>query len=250
MEVTLPLAALIVPILLSAAEAPISVVGHAWAPFISPMGEPFRAGNRADDTLANWFRQADRNHDGMLTQQEMQADADRFFATLDSDHNGEIEPDELAHYEWEVAPDIQVMSKTKRAAGDPIPVARHDDAEPRSEHRKERQQRAAEENAQLGIGAGLQGAARYALLNIPEPVAAADLDFNRGISLVEFRQAASARFSLLDAKHLGHLKLEDLQALRAAAWAATKRTKAKDNGPDARVGNSLPSEHERLAGEQ
>ena len=46
----------------------------------------------------------------------MVADAERFFATLDTDHNGEIEPEELANYEYEIAPDIQVMSKTRRTA--------------------------------------------------------------------------------------------------------------------------------------
>src|SRR3982750_3540122 len=120
----MPLPALIVPILAVAAAAqvspstPIMVTGHAWAPFISPMGEPFRARTRADDTLANWFRQADRNHDGLLTADEMQADAERFFATLDANQDGEIDPDELVHYEWEVAPDIQLMSRTLRAPGD------------------------------------------------------------------------------------------------------------------------------------
>ena len=42
------------------------------APFISPMGEPFRA-RQGDDALADWFAQADRNHDGCLTVDEMQA---------------------------------------------------------------------------------------------------------------------------------------------------------------------------------
>ena len=37
------------------AGAPITVTGHAWAPFISPMGEPFRAHSPTDDTLADWF---------------------------------------------------------------------------------------------------------------------------------------------------------------------------------------------------
>src|SRR5690349_20909823 len=45
-------------------RTPINVVGHAWAPFISPMGEPFRAHTKADNTLAMWFSQADRNGDG------------------------------------------------------------------------------------------------------------------------------------------------------------------------------------------
>lgn len=235
----MPLAALIVPILLSAAEAPINVVGHAWAPFISPMGEPFRARTATDDTLASWFRQADRNRDGTLTPDEMQADADRFFATLDSDRNGEIEPDELAHYEWEIAPDIQVMSKTRRSPGDPVPMARKDNLEQGREHGRDRRRRSAEENAQLAIGGGLQGGARYGLLNIPEPVAAADLDFDRGISPSEFRQAAAARFNLLDVKHLGRLALEELEVVRSAVLAG-RRPKTDDKVPDARVGNPLP----------
>ena len=40
--------------------------------FISPMGEPFRPNGRDDDTLADWFHQADLNHDGKLTPEERQ----------------------------------------------------------------------------------------------------------------------------------------------------------------------------------
>src|SRR5205085_1081238 len=104
--------------------APINITGHAWAPFISPMGEPFRARTAADDTLASWFYQADRNHDGVLTVDEMLADADRFFATLDTDHDGEIDPAELAHYEYEIAPDVQVMSRPRPLPGESLPDAR------------------------------------------------------------------------------------------------------------------------------
>ncbi len=50
----------------------------------------------------------------MLTADEMQADADRFFARLDSNHDGQIDPEELKTYEWEIAPDIQVNSDWKR----------------------------------------------------------------------------------------------------------------------------------------
>jgi len=242
----MPLAALIVPILLGAADAPINVVGHAWAPFISPMGEPFRARSANDDTLATWFRQADRNHDGALTADEMQADADRFFAVLDADHNGEIEPDELAHYEYEVAPDIQVMTQTRRDPRDPAPVARREEARDEAGPGHGRQ-RGREDNAQLGIGGGLQGGARYGLLNIPEPVAAADIDFDRGISLSEFRQAAAARFALLDSGHAGGLTLGDLEARRAAAWAE-RGSKRKADAPDRRVGNPLPAGNLHLAG--
>lgn len=234
------LAAALVPILLAAAEAPINVTGHAWAPFISPMGEPFRAKTRDDDTLADWFRKADLDHDGTLTAAEMEADADRFFKTLDADGSGEIDPDELAHYEYEVAPDIQVMSRTRRSPTDPIPVARHAESlEPERGDGKSRRQRRREDEAQLGIGGALQGGARYSLLNIPEPVAAADTDFNRGISLAEFRQAAIGRFELLDATHQGRLTLEALQ-VRRGAMLAKIRSKPDEKALDARVGNPLP----------
>ena len=223
-------------------STPITVTAHPWAPFISPMGEAFRAHNGSEDTLANWFYQADRNRDGILTSAEMQADADRFFATLDTSHDGQIDPDELAHYEWEVAPEIQVMSKTRRKPGDPAPVVRAESSEddrPRDRQR-DRQKRREEGYASLGIRGELQGAARYSLLNIPEPVAAADTDFNRAITLDEFRQAAVARFQLLDIAGRGSLSLAQLEALRHAPSADRKRKWDKD-ASDPRIGNPLPT---------
>jgi Ca2+-binding EF-hand superfamily protein len=236
----MPLPILILPILAAAApvssSAPINVTGHSWAPFISPMGEPFRAHAVTDDTLADWFSQADRNRDGVLTPDEMQADADRFFATLDTNHDGEIGPDEIAYYEWEVAPDVQVMSKTRRAPGEPAPAAQSD----KPDHpRRWRSGESPEDRAQLGIAGSLQGAARYGLLNIPEPVAAADTDFNRGITLSEFRQAASERFALLDTAHQGKLTLAQLETIRSAVLAGRSR-KGDERAPDARLGNPLP----------
>ena len=64
---------------------------------------------------------------------------------------------------------------------------------------------------------GPQGAARYALLNIPEPVAAADTNFDRAISRNEFRQAAIARFELLDTGHTGRLALANAAGHAAEA---------------------------------
>src|SRR4029079_2302491 len=137
---------------------PIVVKGHAWAPFISPMGEPFRARTIDDDTLARWFAQADRNHDGALTADELVADGDRFFATLDTNHDGQIDPDEVVQYEWEIAPDIQLMSKTRPPPGQAAPKAR-----PKNHSRE-----GFEEEAEFRVisSRGLQGAARYGLLNL------------------------------------------------------------------------------------
>ena len=222
-------------------SAPITVTGHAWAPFISPMGEPFRARTPNDDTLADWFRQADRDHDGVLTAEEMRADAERFFGKLDSNHDGEIDPDELANYEYEIAPDIQVMSSTKRAPGTPAPASRQS-RNPDDEMSRDRQNaRRDQDYARLGIGGALQGAARYGLLNLPEPVAAADTDFNRGVTLDEFRQAAIARFQLLDTTRSGALTLAQLQAMRPAPNEKAQRRTRREDADDTRIGNPLPS---------
>lgn len=231
---------LFLAILAPASEAPITVTGHSWAPFISPMGEPFRARSAADDTLANWFNQADRNHDGVITSSEMIADAERFFATLDTNHDGMIDPDELAHYEWEIAPDIQVTSRTKRAPGQPAAALPDPSADDWIDHRS-RRERTAEDDTTLGIGGALQGAARYGLLNMPEPVAAADTNFDRAISLEEFKEAAMERFQLLDAAHQGKLTLPQLQALRSSILGDGRHAKRKDNSPDRRIGEPLPS---------
>lgn len=229
----MPVAALIVPLLLFAAQAaapPVVIVGHAWAPFISPMGEPFRARTKSDNTLALWFYQADRNRDGLLTPGEMTSDADRFFARLDIDHNGKIEPEELIAYEWEVAPEIQVNSRRRRGPGQ---VATGSAA---------RRPSGRDDDDELGLmGHGPQGAARYALLNIPEPVAGADADFDRAITAGEFRQAALSRFRLLDRGRQGKLTLSELQALVPPPSKASRRVRRAKDEADSRVGLPLPA---------
>jgi hypothetical protein len=85
---------------------------------------------------------------------------------------------------------------------------------------------------------GLQGAARYALLNLPEPVAAADADLNRAVTLPEFKQAALQRFQLLDKQHAGRLTLQVLEAMKPVLTA--KQPKHREDDPDERIGVPLP----------
>ena len=69
----MPFAALIAAFILSstaAEEPPITVRAYPWAPFISPMGEPFRGRATAESPIARWFVQADLNGDGALTADE------------------------------------------------------------------------------------------------------------------------------------------------------------------------------------
>jgi hypothetical protein len=89
---------------------------------------------------------------------------------------------------------------------------------------------------------GPQGAARYALLNIPEPVAAADADFNRAITLAEFKQAALERFQLLDRNHQGKVTLAELEAMLPKLPPAGTKIKHKPDEVDTRVGLPLPPE--------
>jgi Ca2+-binding EF-hand superfamily protein len=231
----------ILPLLAAAAgapaERPINVVGHAWAPFISPMGEPFRPRNATDDTLSRWFNQADRNHDGQLTADEMRADADRFFAVLDADRDGLIGPEELIEYEWELAPDIQLSARLKRHPGEAAPPKAAGDVEQTAENRRYRRG-----DGEPDSLSGLQGAARYGLLNMPEPVAAADADFNRAVTRPEFEAAALYRFQLLDRDHRGAITLNTLEATWSTVLAALHQRKRRTDEADTRVGAPLPPE--------
>jgi Ca2+-binding EF-hand superfamily protein len=198
----------LLPLLLGAAAAgqtpaslPEAQAHRGGRTFISPMGEPFRSSGRDDDTRADWFRQADRNHDGYLTIEEMQQDAERFFAILDVNHDGEIDPDEITRYENEVAPEIQVGTRMGQDELD------RDD--------------------------GHLGAARLGLLDLPEPVVSADTNFNRGVSLPEFRQAASQRFVALDLNHHGRISIAEVEEIRPAPAPSGYKRKRQSERPDA-----------------
>ena len=227
----MPFPALIFPILMAVAaadEPSITVRGYPWAPFISPMGEPFRGGPAGVAPIARWFARADKNQDGVLTVDELQADADRFFARLDDNHDGQIDPDEMRAYEYEVAPEIQVNSEWRRQRGEISKQPVDEDG-----HRRE--------DSHDGYRAyGLQGAARYGLLNMPQPVASADADFNRAVTLSEFRLAAAKRFALLDGQGQGRITLPELET-RLPTRPKGKRSKPpRKDAPDTRIGSGLP----------
>jgi hypothetical protein len=152
--------------------------------FISPMGEPFRRADGPGEPIDRWFAGADGDHDGALSVTEFQADATRFFATLDINHNGEIAPDEISRYETVTAPEIQMGLRMGLVQGG-------------------RQQR-------FRPGEGPFGMGTQALLYIPQPVISADADFNRGVSPAEFRHTAGQRFLLIDRNHDGRISRDEL----------------------------------------
>ena len=162
--------------------------------FLSPSGEPFRAEPNQPYPSALWFDRADSNHDGVLTRDEMIADAGRFFATLDKDHDGRLTPDEVDAYERDVAPETALYSVR---SFDPY-------SQPR---RRSRDRDAMAQSYDYG---GPMGAGRYTWLNIPEPVAAADQDMDRVITRKEFEQAAGIAFDRLDGSGRGKVRLAEL----------------------------------------
>ena len=215
-------------------EPPILVRGLPWAPFISPMGEPFRARSAGDDPFARWFHQADGNRDGLLTVEEMRADAVRFFQTLDGNSDGEIDPEELVSYESDIAPEVQVNTRWKRSQ------EAHAEAKPaRQGDGRERWRR--DESIDGYQVHGLQGAARYGLLNIPQPVAGADADFDRGTTLDEFERAAIQRFRLLDSKQAGHLTFAELESRLPARPTKGGRVERRKDAVDTRIGQPFPA---------
>jgi hypothetical protein len=198
-----------------ASSEPIQIVGNRryyGRPFISPMGEPFRAKVPHDDPEADWFRQADRNHDGYLTPDEMVQDAARFFEILDTNHNGVIDPDEIQYYEEDIAPEVGGEPADLRG---PAPSSGSDSAASSDTSGGDPDYAAGQYATRVSGGGGddrsPSGAGRYALLNIPEPVTGADTDLNGLVTQSEFRRAALRRFQLLDASHSGRLTLSLLE---------------------------------------
>jgi hypothetical protein len=85
--------------------------------FVSPAGEPFRAGPGEPYPVAAWFKAADANGDGKLTRDEFVADAARFFEKLDRNHDGVIDGLELKAYETEVLPELTEERAPAAASG-------------------------------------------------------------------------------------------------------------------------------------
>jgi len=203
--------------LLAKTDKPVPVCSDPIKPvlFISPMGEPFRPKGEGDEPAKRWFDQADANHDGQLTAGELMLDAERFFVTIDKDRNGELLPDEVYAYEQDVAPEIRLYQRRPEPAPGAKPT---EEAKPRTKPRPNRP----------GPIDGVIGAGRYAFLNIPNPVASADDDINRAVSLKEFRAAAAERFRDLDIaqnKALSFAQLPKTPAQIAANAACLERAK-------------------------
>lgn len=227
--------------------------------FVSPFGEPFEGTPGQGTGLDAWFDGADLDHDGKLTPTEFDADGVRWFLVLDTDHDGRIGPGEVAAYEAMINTRLNGMfgGPGSRGPGDGAggpPGGRGGRPGPMG---------GAGLNDQVGgqdmpgggggpgggAGGGPDGGSRLGgsggggrarayqpvrtplamanLLNIPQPVKAADLDVNQFITPEEWQRTSARWFGLLDRDKDGVLTLAELPALR---------TEGPGGGPGGRPG--------------
>ncbi len=192
MRTLFPFLLLIAPMALAAKPAPPQPPTRV-GPFLSPMGEPFRSDRPGADNVGTWFAAADRDGDGALTVAELREDAGRFFDLLDTDRDDELEMVEIARYENEIAPEVQIGLQMRATGVGDWGGGRRRQV--------------------VVYGKGVDGAGRFSFLNIPHPVIAADGDMNRGVSRAEFDQAAEERFRLLDKDRDGRIPRAELPPL-------------------------------------
>jgi hypothetical protein len=202
--------------------------------FISPAGKPYRARPGEPYPVVQWFADADTNHDGKLTRDEMRADADAFFHTLDTNHDGVIDGFEVQAYEQTVAPEILPHIENLRAGEgfDPnVDLADQRNSERQVPTGQRRGGFQMSQPREVKGETGAQGAAVYSLINQPEPVAAADADFDGKVTLPEFEAAADRHFEILDTKQQGYVTLADLPKtpIQDLIEKAAKRRAAEKN---------------------
>ncbi|HZZ32399.1 MAG TPA: hypothetical protein VFE10_10435 [Phenylobacterium sp.] len=222
----------------SAAQGPAHLAGGFTQLFISPCGEPYRGKPGEPYPVALWFKQADLNHDGVITREEFRADHKGFFEALDYDDAGVLDGPKIAFYEKKVLPDVFGNDRISRLeppagalkagvvlAGD---VPGRDGAElirvqagslagqlggPTNQDAETVQGAKgplAGLNAQRKAPRELIGAASYGLLAEVEPIRAADTNLDGLVTKEEFLAAADRRFNLLDKRHDGRLTLDEL----------------------------------------
>jgi hypothetical protein len=217
--------------------------------FVSPAGKPYRGPVTEPYPVAVWFAAADTDHDGRLTRAEFRADAEAFFHELDRNRDGAIDAEEVTIYEKVVAPEIVAAFRPDSGEG-PAPPAESQGGGHgggmgggMGGGRGGGMGGGGMGGGGGGRGGGMggggmgggggdrggggggdsasgdhptraaeqpQGAAWFSFMGEPEPVAAADGDFDGRITLKEFLAAADERWALLDPKARGFLLLAEL----------------------------------------
>jgi hypothetical protein len=190
--------------------------------FIAPMGQPFRAKIGAPYPVVDWFKQADKDGDGKLDHAEFMADADAFFDVLDINHDGALSSYEVALYEHKTAPEILGFNisvgdlrGTRAIPGGQLWLAQYNNPYAPNNGQPTGSQggvltQETPNNPTASTEVLPEGAAPFSLLEVPEPLAAADVDFDGVITKANFLKVADRRFTKLDHNDDGFLVLAKL----------------------------------------
>ncbi len=187
--------------------------------FLSPCGEPFRG----PGGLEAWFKGADTDHDGALSLAEFRADALRFFKVVDANGDGVIDGLENHAYETRIAPEIigsaEREDEAPQGGGDrrgPPGGGPPGGGPPGGGMGGGGPPGGGEGMRKPGGHGGMsrrEGAARFSLINEPQPVRGADANLDWKVTADEWSRAAARRFALLDTAQTGRLSLADLPRL-------------------------------------
>lgn len=178
--------------------------------YISLMGEPFRANESGVDPFDQWFELADLDGDGAISRLEFRQDAEAFFARLDANDDKVIDADEMREYEH-LAP-----GRTRAAAGGAqAKGATNDRVKGPGELEREKGHVpiVADGTAPTVSRVPKEGTGPITVAtNVPQPVAMADLNIDRRVTLDEFAKTASKRFTNYDRDQDSRLTRKELAA--------------------------------------
>lgn len=181
----------------------------AWAKssvYLTLMGEPFRTNEAGEDPFDQWLKLADQDGDGSLSRLEFRSDAEAFFANLDTNGDKVIDADEMAAYE-------QLAPGRTRAAGGIVQEQSSSRPTPKSSAPIEKGQIAIVSSGNVPSATRIHPGARIAVnfSEVPQPVAMADLNLDRRVTLDEFIKTASRRFSNYDVDQDSRLTPKELR---------------------------------------
>lgn len=185
-----------------AASGPASAKGSVY---LSLMGEPYWTNDAGEHPFDQWINTADRDSDGAVSSVEFLSDADDFFASLDTSGDKVIDGDEMAAYE-------QLAPGRTRAAGGGAKLPSSARPKPRPSAPVEQGQVAVVTSGNVPSATRIHpGGGRINFSEVPQPVAMADLNLDRRVTLQEFRKTAGRRFVNHDVDKDGRLTRKELR---------------------------------------
>ncbi len=170
--------------------------------YMSLMGEPFRTNESGEHPFDQWLQLADSDSDGGISRLEFRGDAEAFFAALDANGDKVIDVDEMAEYE-RGAP-----SRTRFAGG---PNASSSRPKPKSSAPVEEGQVAIVSSGTVPSATRIHPGGKSTYAEVPQPVAMADLNLDRRMTLDEFVKTAARRFTNYDVDQDGRLTRKELR---------------------------------------